>query len=76
VMQELDASWWTQSALALAGWAVCTIFAAAHAWYDGAGKPAARPDAAATPASGQATTIRPVPAPTLASRREADSNAA
>lgn len=49
VMQELDASWATQSALALAGWAVCTAFAAAHAWYDGAGRDTARGPRAVAP---------------------------
>jgi hypothetical protein len=63
VMQELDASWPTQTALALAGWAVCTAFAAANAWYESAGKPPRE--------AGQAP-----PRPVLAAVRPPDSTAA
>jgi hypothetical protein len=80
VMQEVDASWWTQSALAVAGWTVCTAFAAAHAWYDSAARaPAARagpPAAAALAHAGLPNTPRPVPPAALAKPRPADSNVA
>ena len=72
VMQEVDASWWTQSALALAGWSVCTAFAAANAWYDSAG---GRPRTAAAPPD-LVKSSRPQPAATLAKLPPADSNAA
>jgi len=72
VMQELDASWWTQTALALAGWSVITAFAAANAWYDGAGR---RP--AAVPAVSERTIkVRQNAPAALAKPRPADSNAA
>jgi hypothetical protein len=58
VMQELDASWPTQFAIAVVGWAVCTAFAAAHAWYDGMGRAAAGARAAR---AGTALAIVPQP---------------
>lgn len=70
VMQEIDASLWTQVALALAGWGVCTAFAAASAWYDRAGgRPARAAAGPALPADGTAQ-----PAAALAKPQPADSN--
>jgi hypothetical protein len=38
VMQEFDATFATQVAIAVTGWAVCVAVSALQAWYDGVGK--------------------------------------